>query len=101
MKLLTAKVIDGQLDLPEGILEEGVTITLLVPEKDEDFELTQEQQEELAQALAEADRGEGVDGWQFLAELGGVEPPPSRCPNSPASYPSRQAVVARKSAGGA
>jgi len=69
MKLLTAKVIDGQLDLPEGVLEEGVTITLLVPEKEEDFELTEEQQEELAQALAEADRGEGVDGWQFLAEL--------------------------------
>lgn len=69
MKLLTAKVIDGQLDLPEGILEEGVTVTLLVPEEDEDFELTEEQQEELAQALAEADRGEGVDGWQFLAEL--------------------------------
>ncbi len=69
MKLLTAKVIDGQLDLPEGVLEEGATITLLVPEEDEDFELTEEQQEELAQALAEADRGEGVDGWQFLAEL--------------------------------
>jgi len=69
MKLLTAKVIDGQLDLPEGILEEGVTVTLLVPEEDEDFELTEEQQEELAQALAEADRGEGVEGWQFLAEL--------------------------------
>ncbi|HEX5720720.1 MAG TPA: hypothetical protein VF179_31490 [Thermoanaerobaculia bacterium] len=69
MKLLTAKVIDGQLDLPEGVLEEGVTITLLVPEGDEDFELTEEQQEELTQALAEADRGEGVDGWQFLAEL--------------------------------
>jgi predicted transcriptional regulator len=35
----------------------------------EGFELTEEQQEEIAQALAEADRGEGVDGWQFLAEL--------------------------------
>jgi hypothetical protein len=69
MKLLTAKVIDGHLDLPEGVLEEGVTIALLVPEEDEDFELTEEQQEKLAQALAEADRGEGVDGWQFLAEL--------------------------------
>lgn len=33
------------------------------------IELTEEQQEELVQALAEADRGEGVDGWQFLAEL--------------------------------
>lgn len=69
MKLLSARVIDGQLDLPEGTLEEGVTVTLLVPEQNEGFELTEEQQEELAQALAEADRGEGVDGWQFLAEL--------------------------------
>ncbi|HKH45367.1 MAG TPA: hypothetical protein VKM72_11935 [Thermoanaerobaculia bacterium] len=69
MKLLTAKVIDGQLDLPEGTLEEGVTVTLLVPEHEGGFELTEEQQEELAQAVAEADRGEGVDGWQFLAEL--------------------------------
>lgn len=69
MKMLTAKVIDGQLDLPEGTLEEGVIVTLLVPEHDEGFELTEEQQEELAQALAEADRGEGVEGWQFLAEL--------------------------------
>jgi hypothetical protein len=62
-------VIDGQLDLPEGTLEEGVIVTLLVPEQDEGFELTDEQQEELARAIAEADRGEGVDGWQFLAEL--------------------------------
>lgn len=69
MKMLTAKVVDGQLDLPEGTLEEGVIVTLLVPEQEEGFELTKEQQKELAQALAEADRGEGVDGWQFLAEL--------------------------------
>jgi len=69
MKMLTAKVVDGQLDLPAGTLEEGVTVTLLVPEHEEGFKLTEEQQEELAQALAEADRGEGVDGWQFLAEL--------------------------------
>jgi len=69
MKMLTAKVVDGQLDLPEGTLEEGVTVTLLVPDHKEGFELTEEQQEELAQALAQAGRAEGVDGWQFLAEL--------------------------------
>jgi hypothetical protein len=69
MKMLTAKVIDGQLALPEGTLEEGVTVTILVPERSEDFELSEEQQEELARALAEADRGEGIDGWQLLTEL--------------------------------
>lgn len=68
MTPLIAKVIDGQLDLPEGTLEKGVTGTLLVPEQEKGFGLTEEQQEELVQALAEADRGEGVDGWQFLGE---------------------------------
>lgn len=43
---------------------------LIAKMAEEDFELTEEQQEELDQALAEADRGEGVDGWQLLTELG-------------------------------
>ncbi|HYH47103.1 MAG TPA: hypothetical protein VEG34_15585, partial [Thermoanaerobaculia bacterium] len=66
----TAKVVDGHLDLPEGTLEEGVTVTLLIPEAaDSGSELTAAQRQELAQALAEADRGEGIDGWQLLADL--------------------------------
>ncbi|HZF07339.1 MAG TPA: hypothetical protein VFE33_00975 [Thermoanaerobaculia bacterium] len=69
MKMLSAKVIDGHLDLPEGTLEEGQTVTVLVPEPEGGFELTAEQHQELEQALAEADRGEGIDGWQLLAEL--------------------------------
>jgi hypothetical protein len=69
MKMLSAKVIDGHLDLPEGTLEEGLTVTILIPEPESGFELTDEQQRELVQALAEADRGEGIDGWQLLAEL--------------------------------
>jgi hypothetical protein len=31
----------------------------------------EEQRKELSEALAEADRGEGVDGWELLEELGG------------------------------
>ena len=72
MKLLSAKVIDGHLDLPEGTLTEGIRVTVLVPEDDSRFELTQEQQEELATAVAEADRGEGIDGWRLLDELRGA-----------------------------
>ncbi len=57
MKMLTAKVIDGQLDLPDGTLEEGVTVTLLVPEHEEGFEseivLTPETQNQLWQAWVE------------------------------------------------
>lgn len=69
MKVLSAKVINGHLDVPDGVFEEGATVTLLVPEAEGDEELTADQKRELAQALAEADRGEGVDGWQFLSEL--------------------------------
>jgi len=69
MKMLSAKVIDGHLDLPKGTLEEGQTVTILVPEPEGSFELTAEQHQELAESLAEADRGEGIDGWQLLAEL--------------------------------
>jgi hypothetical protein len=71
MKMLSARVVDGHLDVPEGELEEGATVTILVPEHDGDFELTAKQQEELRQAVAQADRGEGVDGWKLLEELTG------------------------------
>jgi hypothetical protein len=70
MKMMSAKVVDGHLDLPEGTLENGVTVTILIPEPPGGFELTESQRAELAEALAEADRGEGIDGWQLLAELG-------------------------------
>ena len=69
MKVLSAKVVNGHLDVPDGTLEDGVTVTLLVPEAEEDESLTEAQKRELAQALAEADRGEGTDGWRFLSEL--------------------------------
>jgi hypothetical protein len=71
MKVLTARVLDhGRLDVPEGSLQEGATITLLVPEAEEAFELSPAEKSLLLEAIAQADRGETVDGWQLLAELG-------------------------------
>jgi len=71
MKVLTAKVVDGRLDVPQGSFEEGATITLLVPEDDEEegFRLSPEDQALLLESIAEGRRGEVVDGWQFLDEL--------------------------------
>jgi hypothetical protein len=69
MKLLTARVLDGHLDIPEGCLREGEVVTLLVPESEQGFELTPEERELLLQSIAQADRGEVVDGWQLLGEL--------------------------------
>jgi hypothetical protein len=71
MKVLTARVLDhGRLDVPEGSLQKGATITLLVPEEEEAFELSPAEKSLLLEAMAQADRGETVDGWQLLAELG-------------------------------
>lgn len=70
MKVLTARVMDGgRLDVPEGSLQAGETVTLLVPEGDEGFHLSAEQKSFLLESIAQSDRGEVVDGWQLLAEL--------------------------------
>lgn len=69
MKILSAKVVDGRLDIPEGMLEEGSTVTVLVQEPAETLVLSEDQKRELSTAIAEANRGEGVDGGQFLEEL--------------------------------
>lgn len=69
MKMLTAKVVDGQLDMPEGTLEEGVTVTILVPENEEGFDLSEQDRAFLLESLDQARRGEGVDGWKLLQEL--------------------------------
>lgn len=69
MKVLTAKVVDGRLDVPAGSFQEGDTVTLLVPEAEKGFRLSPEDQALLLESIAQADRGEVVDGWQLLEDL--------------------------------
>lgn len=69
MKMLTAKVVDGRLDMPEGTLEEGITVTILVPEDEEGFDLSEQDSAFLLESLDQARRDEGVDGWKLLQEL--------------------------------
>ena len=70
MKVLSAKVLDGdRLDVPVGSLRAGETVTLLVPEAEDAFDLTAEERSLLLEAIAQADRGETVDGWKLLADL--------------------------------
>lgn len=67
MKVLTAKVVDGKIDVT-GDLEEGATVAVfgLTPELPR---LTAEDEGELAQALAEIRAGQFIDGQQLVAEL--------------------------------
>lgn len=70
MRMFTARVVGGRLDVPDGDLPEGATVTVLLPDEDgESFALTDEQRASLARSLDQADRGETVDGWELLREL--------------------------------
>ena len=69
MKILTAKYINGRLGLPEGSLNEGDIVTLLVADEDEQFSLTPEETSRLEAAIAQANKGESTDGWNLLEEL--------------------------------
>jgi len=69
VKVLTAKVVGGRLDVPEGTLHEGETVTLVVQGDEAEFTLTNEEQAFLAESLEQIRRGEWVDGWQLLEQL--------------------------------
>ena len=64
MKILTARFVNGQLEMPDGAVREGDTVTLLVPEHaGEEFELSDEEVALLEEAVEQADRGEGITAW--------------------------------------
>lgn len=70
MKVFTVKVVGGHLQMPAGALPDGATVTVLVPDGEEQgFTLTESERAELAKAIQEADDGKTVDGWQLLREL--------------------------------
>jgi hypothetical protein len=68
MKVMTARVVDGKIDVGDAQLREGAAVAVLISETSE-FQLTESEQEELELALAEVRRGEYTDGRELLAEL--------------------------------
>ena len=70
MKVLSAEVVDGRLELPEGAANEGATLMVLVPDGEENgFRLTLEEQAQLQISQAQADNGELSDGSSLLEAL--------------------------------
>ena len=61
-------MIDGKVVVDGEPLVEGTEVTILSIDEEE-FELDAEAIQELAAALAEARRGEGLDGDVFLQQL--------------------------------
>ncbi len=68
MKVMTARVVDGKIDVGDVELEEGAAVAVLVSQTS-DFLLTESEQEELELAVAEIRRGEYTDGRELLTEL--------------------------------
>jgi hypothetical protein len=69
MRIATGKVIEGRLQIEGEPLEEGATVTVLVPEGSERFELTPDEAAELDESLREVARGEFLDSASLLREL--------------------------------
>ncbi len=70
MKVLSAEVVDGRLELPVGAAREGATLVVLVPDGEEEgFRLSAEEQARLRISIAQADRGDLSDGLSLLDEL--------------------------------
>lgn len=70
--MFTAKVKDGKLVVdPVVELPEGATVTVLVDNDpdDDDVDLTAEEEAELDEAIAEADRDGWIPAEQVIAEL--------------------------------
>jgi len=70
MRLLSGKVIGGKIVVEGEPLEEGSRVTVLTDLDEQTFSLTPEQEEELLEAIASVERGEFVDGDEFLRTLG-------------------------------
>jgi hypothetical protein len=68
MKVMTARIVDGKIDVGDAELEEGAAVAVLISEGS-NFSLSDAEAEELEVALAEIRRGEHSDGHKLLQEL--------------------------------
>ena len=69
MKVISGTVVDGRIVVEGEPLIDGSKVTVIAHEDEKTFELSSEQEAELLEAIAEIERGEGIDGYQFLEEL--------------------------------
>ena len=69
MKVATGTVVGGKVVVDGETLVEGSTVTVLLREDDEGFDLTPEQESELLESIAEIERGEFVTSEQLLERL--------------------------------
>ncbi len=70
MQVFTALVKGGVIIPDEGIdLPEGSRVTVIAGESEGSFDLTAEEEDDLAASIAEADRGDVISGAEVFRRL--------------------------------
>jgi hypothetical protein len=69
MRVATGTVVGGKVVVEGETLAEGSTVTVLLREDEEGFDLTPEEESELLESIAEIERGEFVTSEQLLERL--------------------------------
>ena len=69
MKVATGIVVDGKVVVEGAALAEGSTVTVVLRDDEEGFELTSEAEKELLESIAQIERGDFLTGEQLLERL--------------------------------
>lgn len=69
MGIATGTVVAGKVVVEGMKLPEGSTVTVITPESDDEVRLTPEEEADLVEAIAEADRGETISAEELFARL--------------------------------
>jgi hypothetical protein len=69
MGIATGIVVGGKVDVEELDLPEGSTVTILTPESEGEVHLSAQEEADLLEAMAEADRGETISAEELFARL--------------------------------
>jgi hypothetical protein len=69
MLITTGRVDGDSIKLDVGTLPEGASVTVLVPENGEAFELNPEDESKLLAAIAEAESGALIDAQSLLEKI--------------------------------
>jgi hypothetical protein len=69
MLITSGRVNDGRIELTDDTLPEGITVTILAAEDGETFTVSAEEEARLLAAIAEAERGEVLDGIDVIEQI--------------------------------
>jgi dihydroxyacetone kinase len=71
MRVMTARVVEGKIDVGDAEIREGAAVAVLIPDA-AGFALSEDDETALELALAEIQEGQYMDGRELIRELKGL-----------------------------